>query len=344
MLVAARKSEMIIILHSSLDDCQSLDDNSDTIPVHASDSKDGNSEKSSLQTEGPQQPLLKSYNPKKFGNESFARDFNPDWYKRHPWLSYDVCSKKAKCYPCQMYMKEKDSFSFENWKKPERLAKHHKSEKHQMAMEMWMMRRANEKHNSSVLSQLNEDHKQSVKQNRDYLKVIIECLMHTAQQNIAQRGHEEERDDLNKSSDVNRGNFLELISLRCKDIPWLSSKLDQQLKKHAQWTSPAIQNELLEIIADLVKERIVNDVKSSGWYGIIMDETSDISRIEQVSLCLSYCINGIKKEAFMGFYATKSTEGEVLYELVKDTITKLNLDLKDIVGKALEALRGVFGG
>jgi hypothetical protein len=47
MLVAARKSEMIIILHSSLDDCQSLDDNSDTIPVHASDSKDGNSEKSS---------------------------------------------------------------------------------------------------------------------------------------------------------------------------------------------------------------------------------------------------------------------------------------------------------
>ena len=105
----------------------------------------------------------------------------------------------------------------------------------------------------------------------------------------------------------------------------------------------AIQNELLEIIADLVKERIVNDVKSSGWYGIIIDETSDISRIEQVSLCLSYCINGIKKEAFIGFYATKSTEGEVLYELVKDTITKLNLDLKNIVGKSFDGAANING-
>ncbi len=242
-----------------------------------------------------------------------------------------------------MYMKEKDSFSFDNWKKPERLAKHHKSEKHQTAMEMWMSSRANKKHNCSVLSQLHEDHQQSVKENRDYLKVIIESLMYTAQQNVAQRGHEEERVNLDKSSDVNRGNFLEHISLRCKDIPWLSSKLDQQLKKHAQWTSPAIQNELIEIIADLVKERIVNDVKSSGWYGIIIDETSDISRIEQVSLCLSYCINGIKKEAFIGFYATKSTEGEVLYELVKDTITKLNLDLKNIVGKSFHGAANMNG-
>jgi hypothetical protein len=79
---------------------------------------------------------------------------------------------------------------------------------------MWMSSRANKKHNSSVLSQLHEDHKQSVKENRDYLKVIIESLMYTAQQNVAQCGHEEERVNLDKSSNVNRGNFLERISLR----------------------------------------------------------------------------------------------------------------------------------
>ena len=37
-----------------------------------------------------------------------------------------------------------------------------------------------------------------------------------------------------------------------------------------------IQNELLQIIADLIRERITNDVRASGWYGIILDETSDI--------------------------------------------------------------------
>ena len=40
-------------------------------------------------------------------------------------------------------------------------------------------------------SLLNEDHEQSVKENRMYLQVIIECLMYTAQQNIPQRGHKE---------------------------------------------------------------------------------------------------------------------------------------------------------
>ena len=66
--------------------------------------------------------------------------------------------------------------------------------------------------------------------------------MFTAQQNIAQRGHDEQRDGLGESSDINRGNFL--VHLRCKDIPWRKDKLDNQLQKHAQWTSVVIQNEL----------------------------------------------------------------------------------------------------
>ena len=120
---------------------------------------------------------------------------------------------------------------------------------------------------------------------------------------------------MSNSSDVNRGNFLELIHLRCKDIAWLKDKLESQLQKHTQWTSPVIQNELLQIIADLIR--------------------------------LSFAPNGTKKEAFIGFYSTKSTEGEVLYELVKSAITELNLDLKNIVGKAFDGavnMNGVHKG
>ena len=302
----------------------------------------GTCQKSSDIDEGPQQPILKCYDPKKFGSESFSRDFNPAWYKRYPWLSYNWETKTACCYPCQKYLNAHD-FTFDNWKKIERLTKHHKSENHQTAMAKWIDSRANKKKNTSILSKLQESHKQYVKENRDYFKVIIECLMFTAQQNIAQRGHDEQRDSLSNSSDVNRGNFLELIHLRCKDIAWLKDKLESQLQKHAQWTSPVIQNELLQIIADLIRERITNDVRTSGWYGIILDETSDISRSEQVSLCLSFALNGTKKEAFIGFYSTKSTEGEVLYELVKSAITELNLDLKNIVGKAFDGAANMNG-
>ena len=46
----------------------------------------------------------------------------------------------------------------------------------------------------------------------------------------------------------------------------------------------------------------------------------------------------MKKEAFISFYSKKSTEHEVLHKLVKATctITELNLDLKEIDGKAFD--------
>jgi len=50
-------------------------------------------------------------------------------------------------------------------------------------------------------------------------------------------------------------------------------------------------------------------------------------------------LNGAKKEAFIGFYSTKSTEGKALYKLVKSVISELDLDLKIIVGKAFAGWR-----
>lgn len=105
----------------------------------------GTCQKSGDIDEGPHQPILKCYDPKKFGSESFSRDFNPAWYKRYPWLSYNNCeTKTACCYPCQKYLNAHD-FTFDNWKKIERLTKHHKSENHQTAMAKWIDSRANKK-------------------------------------------------------------------------------------------------------------------------------------------------------------------------------------------------------
>ena len=80
-----------------------------------------------------------------------------------------------------------------------------------------------ERKNSSVLQQLSSAHQEQVTINRKYLQVIIECLIFTAMQNIAVRGHEESRKDIWEVSEINRGNFLELLHLRCKDLPWLQS-------------------------------------------------------------------------------------------------------------------------
>ena len=60
-----------------------------------------------------------------------------------------------------------------------------------------------------------------------------------------------------------------------------------------------------------------------------------------------YCWVGywtpLYKEAFIAFYSTKSNEGEVLYQLVKSAITELNLDHKNIVGKAFDGAANMNG-
>ena len=51
---------------------------------------------------------------------------------------------------------------------------------------------------------------------------------------------------------------------------------------------------------------------------------------------LRYVLAGETKETFIGFFPTASTEGEVLYKLVKKVIGELGLKLENIVGKCFD--------
>lgn len=136
--------------------------------------------------------------------------------------------------------------------------------------------------------QLDGVHRDMVQKNRAYLKVIVESIIYTAQQNIPQRGHSEDRSNIGQQSDVNRGNLIELLHLRCRDIPWLAERLTSQLAAHHQWLSPEIQNEILNIASDLVLKDISKAVEEAGKFSIMVDETADVSNMEQVSVCLRY--------------------------------------------------------
>lgn len=54
-------------------------------------------------------------------------------------------------------------------------------------------------------------------------------------QNMSHRGHREDEHDIDSSLDVSRGNCLDLLHMRYKEIPWL--QVNSQLKHHQQWTS-----------------------------------------------------------------------------------------------------------
>ena len=218
----------------------------------------------------PYQPILKSYKPISYNDENATRDFNPKLYESFPWLSFNPHSKSFECFPCRKFNVSEKLFTFSNWRKPDKLGKHAKGSPHCAAMEKWMNFTVNRNKQTSVLLQLQTHHQQEIKRNRKYLSVIIETLIFTAQQNIPQRNSTEDRTDLGTASDVNRGNFLELLHLRCRDLPWLSFKLNENLKKHSQWLSPEIQNEIFDIAATLVRKAICKNVADAEVFSLIM--------------------------------------------------------------------------
>ena len=52
--------------------------------------------------------------------------------------------------------------------------------------------------------------------------------------------------------------------------------------RHAQYTSPQIQNDLIRLIGQQIQRSILADVRGAKWFGFIPDETPDVSHIEQV--------------------------------------------------------------
>ena len=90
---------------------------------------------------------------------------------------------------------------------------------------------------------------------------------------------------------LNRGNFLETV--------YLVSKYDSVLKEHLKklekragklsvsYLSPKTQNELISILANHLKQKLITEIMSAKYYGIMFDSTPDISNIDQMSDVIS---------------------------------------------------------
>jgi hypothetical protein len=118
--------------------------------------------------------------------------------------------------------------------------------------------------------------------------------------------------------------------------------LEQHLKtcaKNAMYISPEIQNEIIGIIADMIKTQILcRVIEQKKFYSIIADGTTDVSGTEQLSLSvryLSYDNDQITiKEDFIGFTPAVDTSAKGLSEQIITYIRSVGLDLTYLRGKS----------
>ena len=78
--------------------------------------------------------------------------------------------------------------------------------------------------------------------------------------------------------------FMAILQHTANRDEILKHHLNNPLTK-VKYTSPDIQNEIINICRDMERTKIVESCNQAGYFALIGDEATDVSTHEQVSVC-----------------------------------------------------------
>lgn len=292
---------------------------------------------------GPCQPLPSELIDKKYPintntKTGKVRSFHEVYYykklKDQPpckrsWLSYSPALNKVFCVTCKLFGLPKAkrlliaSQGTNEWSNIKRNIEQHELLTEHLQSEMSKALYTN--NHRIDLKMVHGTNKQVVK-NREIVKVVIDALLYTARQNIALRGHNE-----HKLSN-NRGNFLELINLMGKYHPVLNlhlQKINNVSKNRISFLSNISQNKLLDIMKEYVRSIILEEVKQSQMFCIIIDTTTDLSSLEQVAFVLRYVYMGKIKERLIALETAEDSSDKGIFDVFQKIMQQYNINWKE---------------
>ena len=271
-----------------------------------------------------------------------GRDHNfiKQWYVNYPWLHYESDDVGVVCFECKnalnrglvTVLHKETAFTTTgclNWKKAKgKFMDHMKSEMHREAVLKNSLVRG-----IPITAQLSNSITQQQSAAKVALKAMFTSMKYLAKQGLSIRGHA--HDD---------GNFMELLALRAEDIPQLKVWLSKS-KTMSGWK---MQNEMLQIMGKAVLRKILAEVRERKEFALIVDETTDCSTKEQVSIT----VRSVSKdfditESFLGLYETASTTSQSLTDIIKDTLVRCSLSLSDLRGQCYDGasnMKGIHNG
>lgn len=115
---------------------------------------------------------------------------------------------------------------------------------------------------------------------RKVIALLLDCCRCLARQSIAFRGSDDDAD----------GNFRKIVKLMARWVPFLEHWIRNSQSRSYQVTyfSPQSQNEFIDLLGIEVRQRMVEEIKSSGAFAAMADTTPDASHLDQISLVIRY--------------------------------------------------------
>lgn len=309
------------------------------MPIDITSSASSNIDDIALISTSPCQPTCITF-PKRTYSDKVQ---SPAWYHQYSWLEYSVQKDAAFCFPCCFFGsciigrgRPEKVFTlngFRDWKHATgnkgALLSHNNNYSHTQSMVAWEQFKATQS-SGSVVEQLGNNRSEMIKKNRHYIQAVSDALLTCCKQDITLRGHRETAESLN------RGNFIEM-SLLSRYDPIVADKLHRG-PRNALYTSHNIQNTIINIMGSIVRKRICTSFHRAGYYSLLVDETKDLSKDEQMSICIHYLDPDDPKivECFLTFVVAPSLTAEHLAKYIVDTLSLFNLDLLSMVSQGYD--------
>ncbi|XP_021758486.1 zinc finger MYM-type protein 1-like [Chenopodium quinoa] len=178
-------------------------------------------------------------------------------------------------------------------------------------------------------------------QYKSRLTYSLKCIKFLLSQGLACRGHDESEDSWN------RGNFLALLTWLSENNSDVAKVVLSNAPGNNQMTSPLIQKDLINCCAKETTRLLIDDI-GDDYFGILADESSDVSQKEQLALCLRYMNNkGKITERFLGIVHVKDTTALSLKSAIESLLMEYSLSLSRVRGQGYDGasnMRGEING
>ena len=294
--------------------------------------------------EKPNQPTSFAFPKREFGKARIVkRSFQSSWFARWPWLHYDCSRDSAFCHVCVKAVKEakmrltsgnvKDSTfisgGFHNWKDAIPVfTSHNQTTTHKTATEVVVTL----PHTTDDVGELlSSAHAQEKHANRMWLVKVFENILFLARQGLAMRGHGDDADS----------NFMQLVRLRAIDNPQFLTWIERKTNKY---TSPQVQNELINVMAQSIVRNIASSIRKAKYFSIMADEVTDASNKEQVVICFRRVDDQLEAhEDFVGLYMVESIQSDNIVHVLTDTMTRMNLSINNCRGQCYDGASNMAG-
>lgn len=292
--------------------------------------------------------------PRTQTNESSSyRQFHPSWLRRYPWLHYSRSVDGAFCRACAFFAPNQAGGQdlgqfvtkpFKAWIKMSRKATTHAQKNYHLTamtkMEEFLVRYQNP--TQAVGAVLNNESRQIMENNQKVIESLLKVVMLCGKQGLALRGHRDDTINWEEESTSNEGNFIQLVRFRAETDPILANHLAKS-PRNAHYTSKTIQNELVGVIGNCIRGRIIDEVKRAQFYSIIADEVTDTANKEQLSLVLRYVLDNDVKEVFVDFVEVDRITGEVLAKSILHSLRMYGLSPTEMRGQCYDGASNMSG-